>query len=244
LGGSHLACYTPHVLGVRCEDGGCGGKSSYTTSGIIAVFEQMEKSKEKDENITLIGSAGELGSEMLNYLVQQEFKKIAVCDLAYDTSSSTFPEMAALPNLTMLPSQNGRFTNACLKRGGIILATTIGRELENSNWQIIPPGTVLLLAHNLALPEYEEGVALVRSLAKQKVLVIPGQLMTLGGALTSRIEWFWRKANPGSTFNKSLAHSVVKEVVKFWMGELTYASDKSGMTLYEEMLSYADMDNY
>ena len=33
-----LYCYTPHVLGIGREKGGCGGKASYSTTGVIAAF--------------------------------------------------------------------------------------------------------------------------------------------------------------------------------------------------------------
>lgn len=236
-----LAKFTPHVLGIRCEDGGCGGKSSYTTSGIIAALEQTEASKQKEANVTLIGSAGELGSDMLRYFLSGGFRSIAVCDLVYD--ACTFFERTPLTGLTLLPSQSGKFTDACLQRGGIILATTVGQELENSNWQIIPPETVLFLAHNLAIPPSQEGIELMRNIAKREVLAIPGQFLTLGGALTSRLEWFWRKSNPGKIFDKSLAHNIVRDVVSFWIDEVMDVSRALKLTPYEAMLYCIGMDH-
>ncbi|MBW4498700.1 MAG: hypothetical protein KME57_03730 [Scytonema hyalinum WJT4-NPBG1] len=235
-----LAKFTPHVLGIHCEDGGCGGKSSYTSSGIIAALERTEASKQKEANVTLIGSAGELGSDMLPYFVSKGFKSIAVCDLAYD--ACTFSEHTHFSGLTMLPSQTGKFTDACMQRGGIILATTVGEELENSNWHIIPPGTFLFLAHNLAIPPSQEGIELMQNIAQREVFAIPGQLLTLGGALTSRLEWFWRKSYPGQAFNKSLAHTIVRDVVTFWIDQVMDVSKALKLTPYEAMLHCVGMN--
>ena len=229
-----LAKFTPHVLGVSAKEGGCGGKSSYTTTGIITALERTDVSKQKETNVTLVGSAGELGSDMLRYFVRGGFKSIAVCDLVYD--AGTFSSSTQFADLTVLPSQAGKFTDNCLGRGGIIVATTVGEELENSNWQIIPPGTFLLLAHNLAIPPSQEGIKLMQDIAKLDVVAIPGQLLTLGGALTSRLEWFWRQSNPGQVFNKPLAHTIVRDVVSFWIDKVMDASEVLKLTPYEAML--------
>lgn len=234
-----LAKFTPHVLGVSAKDGGCGGKSSYTTTGIVAAFEQTIISKQKETNLTLIGSAGELGSDMLKYFVKKEFKNIAISDLVYDVGNlSGFTQFG---DITVLPSQTGKFTDSCLKRGGMIVATTVGEELENSNWQIIPPGTFLLLAHNLAIPPSKEGIKLMRHIAELDIIAIPGQLLTLGGALTSRLEWFWRQSNPGQAFNKPLAHTIVRDTVSFWINKVMDVSEIKELTPYEAMLYNLDI---
>lgn len=235
-----LAEFTPHVLGVSAKNGGCGGKSSYTTTGIIAAFEQTKISKQKETNLTLIGSAGELGSDMLKYFVKKEFKNIAVCDLVYDAGN--FSDSTQFADITVLPSQTGKFTDNCLRRGGIIVTTTVGEELENSNWQIIPPGTFLLLAHNLAIPPSQEGIKLMQAIAKLDIIAIPGQLLTLGGALTSRLEWFWRQSNPGQAFNKAFAHTIVRDMVSFWIDKIMNASEVIELTPYEAMLYYLDIE--
>ncbi|MDZ7994366.1 MAG: hypothetical protein RM022_004940 [Nostoc sp. EfeVER01] len=229
-----LAKFTPHVLGVSTKNGGCGGKSSYTTTGIIAAIERTKLSKLKETNITLIGSAGELGSDMLRYFIREEFKSIAVCDLVYDAGN--FSNYAQFADLSVLPSQAGKFTDTCLRRGGIIVTTTVGEELENSNWQIIPPGTFLFLAHNLAIPPSQNGIKLMRTIAELDIIVIPGQLLTLGGALTSRLEWFWRQSNPGQVFNKRLANTIVRDVVSFWIDKIMDTANVLEITPYEAML--------
>lgn len=232
-----LAQFTPHVLGIRCEDGGCGGKSSYAATGIIAALEALDIAQYKDGPITLIGSAGALGSDVLTYFLQENFNNVAVCDLAYDANHQKAPPDAHL----LMLSQYRKFTDACLQRGEIIVATTVGQELENSNWRIMPQGTIIFLAHNLAIPQGDIGVGLMRNIANQGVLAIPGQVLTLGGALTSRLEWFWRQAMPGYAFDKPLAHSLVRHVVQFLIKEVQETSRETRLSPYEAMLLYAQM---
>jgi hypothetical protein len=226
--------YTQHSLGIRCEDGGCGGKSSYSTTGIIAVFESLQLQNRADTPLTLIGSAGAMGSEFLEYVRTLNFKNVAICDLHYDrVSTAGVPE-----GVTLLNAEEGRFTDECLRRGGIIVATTVGNELENSNWSLLPKGTVFLLAHNLAIPEGLAGLTLMETIHRQGVLAIPGQLLTLGGALTSRLEWFWRKANSGQGFNKPLAHSVVTAVISHLAQEILKISAAKAISPIQAMHKY------
>ena len=195
-----LAEFTPHVLGIRCEAGGCGGKSSYSTTGIIAALELHDIAAHKHMPVTLIGSNGALGVDVLAYFLREGFTDLAVCDLAYDDGSGQAAPPAGVKHLS---SKDGAFTDACLSRGGVIVATTVGEELQNSSWRAIPPGTLLFLAHNLAIPVGEAGLRLARDLAEQGVHVVPGQVLTLGGALTSRVEWFWRQARVNEPFDKT-----------------------------------------
>jgi len=76
--------YTPHVLGIRCEIGGCGGKSSYSTTGILSALEVIEIHRYRESPVTLIGSAGAMGSDVLKYFLQEGYKNLAICDLVYD----------------------------------------------------------------------------------------------------------------------------------------------------------------
>jgi hypothetical protein len=227
-----LARYTPHALGIRCEDGGCGGKSSYSSTGIIGALETIGIANHKHDLITLIGSAGAMGSDVLNYLLGEGFDDIVVCDLVYNDG------VVPPGKLVKLPSSEKVFTDTCLMGGGVIVATTLGQELEHSNWQLIPPGTILLLAHNLAVPEGAKGASLMRQIADRGVLALPGQILTLGGALTSRLEWFWRQSNAAQPFDKPLAHMVVRAVVTFLVAEILDLSRSSRMTPYETMLHY------
>jgi hypothetical protein len=228
--------FTPHALGIRCEDGGCGGKSSYSATGVISAMETLGFHEQKDVSVTLIGSAGAMGSDILKYFLDKGYKDIAVCDLAYD-----HPNAAVLPpnNTVKLPSKAKAFTVECLERGGLIVATTVGHELENSLWEVMPTGTTLLLAHNMAIPVGEMGIGLMQRIQKHGVFALPGQVLTLGGALTSRVEWFWRQANIGVPFDKPLAHLIVRDVVEFLVSEIRALSMSSGLTPYEAMLHYA-----
>lgn len=229
-----LAQFTPHVLGIRCEDGGCGGKSSYSATGIIAALETLGVTSTSHPAITLIGSAGAMGSHVLDYCLAQDYADIAVCDLAYEQGAARPPAQTSL-----LPSEAHMFTAPCLTRGGVIVATTVGHELEHSEWQRLPAGTILLLAHNLAIPEGAAGLQLMQRLADQGVLALPGQLLTLGGALTSRVEWFWRQTQPGQPFDKQLAHLVVRSVVSYLVAETLRLAEATSLTPYAAMLRYA-----
>jgi hypothetical protein len=230
--------HTPHVLGIRCEDGGCGGKSSYSTTGVIAAFEELGCHQVRTP-VTLIGSAGAMGSGFLHYLVDGSFPAAAVCDLAYDREENA---VAAPQGVMHLQSAEGRFTRDCLARGGTVVATTVGRELEHSPWWVVPDTTVLLLAHNLAVPAGEEGVHLMRELQQRGVKAYPGQVLTLGGALTSRLEWFYRQSHPGQPFDKPLAHSVVRAVVTFLVRRIERATRHDGVTPLEAMFRIAAED--
>jgi hypothetical protein len=229
--------FTPHILGINRANGGCGGKTVYSSTGVIAALETMGVANDKDVPITLIGAAGAMGSDILAYFRREGFKDIAVCDLAYEHDSTRIPL-----DLLHLPSQAGMFTDACLERDGVIVATTIGHELENSCWQRIPGGTKLFLAHNLAIPTGQEGITLMRQIAGQGVLALPGQMLTLGGAFTSRLEWFWRQSKDGQLFDKPMAHSTIKEVVRFLVTEIIDLANDDKLVPYEAMLQYADME--
>jgi hypothetical protein len=229
-----LAIYTPHVLGIRCEDGGCGGKSSYAATGIITALEALGISHYQHKPITLIGSAGALGSDVLKYLLDKKFEDLAVCDLAYDDRSLDPP--AGIPKLT---SERGTFTEECLSRGGMIIATTYGEELEQSQWQAIPPKSVLVLAHNLSVPLGERGVNVMKGIADRNVYSFPGQVLTLGGALTSRLEWFWRKSRSHVPFDKQLAHSVVRDVEDHLVSRISKLVTSLNVTPFEAMLHFA-----
>lgn len=230
-----LAEFTPHVLGIACEQGGCGGKASYTVSGIASILSTMGISRDKKEPITLIGSAGALGAGVLRYLEELSFSDLGVCDLRYDNADESF---SGSPEIRVFPSELGRFTDDCMKRGGWIIATTFGGELENSSYATIPSGSRLILAHNLSQPSGQTGIDFMKSL--ENITCVPGQLLTLGGALTSRYEWFWRQQNPGKNFQnqKPLAHQIVHRVTEFLWKEVFNSSKKSGETLYESMLSF------
>jgi hypothetical protein len=230
--------HTRHVLGIRCEAGGCGGKASYSTTGVVAAFETLGCHRE-GRPVTLIGSEGAMGSGFLQYLQDGGFANVAVCDLVYDRTSQAVPVPEGVSHL---PSCTGIFTRASLSRGGTIVAVTLGRELEKSRWDLIPEGTVLLLAHNLAVPAGAAGIRLMRSLRDQGVKAYPGQVLTLGGALTSRLEWFWRQQRPGQPFDKPLAHQVVAAVVSYLVEHIEAECHAGDTTPGEAMYRLAQQD--
>lgn len=235
-----LNLFTPHSLGIACDKGGCGGKSSYSATGIIAAIEVLGLDQRKAGRVTLIGAAGAMGGDVLKYLQHENYQNLAVCDLAYDDINSgiTPPE-----NLFTCSSKSGAFTVDCLERGGLIVATTVGQELENSFWEIIPKGSTLLLAHNRAVPAGEVGKQLMQRIQERDIFALPGQVLTLGGALTSRVEWFWRQNNLGVPFDKQLAHLVVADVVKFLVTKIQRLAKSSSTTPYESMLQYVGMES-
>jgi hypothetical protein len=231
-----LAAFTPHVLGVRCAMGGCGGKASYSVTGIVSAMQCLGLADRYDR-LTLIGAAGALGEGVLAFLRGLGARDLAVADIQYAAGAAQPPA-----DLEQLPAVAGRFTDECLRRGGTLVMTTWGTELEHSNLDCIPAGTRLILAHNLALPPGEPGRELAQSLAERDIFVLPGQLLTLGGALTSRLEWFWRQHCPETDFTpqKPLAHQVVARVVAFLAGESTDLAERQGLTPYEAMWAYAE----
>jgi len=230
-----LRQFTPHVLGISCEVGGCGGKTSYTTTGVVAAFEYFQFPP--DTPITVIGSDGAMGSEFIDYMRRSNYGDIAVSDIAYQRKSAG----ARRPEgLRQIAAESGTFTTDCLARGGAIVAMTWGRELQNSDLSALVPDAHFLLAHNLSIPTGPTGVDLARQVTARKVIALPGQVLTLGGALTSRLEWFWRKSRPGQPFDKPLAHDVVRAVVFHWVDAAHRLARTEEITPYEAMLRLAE----
>jgi len=203
-----LHTYTENVLGIACNKGGCGGKSSYSAHGVITALEYLV-SNYRELPITLIGANGSMGGYILNFLQESQANDIAVCDLAY-----TRKEVHAPLGCQLLPAEPRKFTDECLKRGGVIIATTYGEELENSNLRSIPSNSILIMAHNLSIPSGAKGLNLTRNLYDRNIVVINGQILTLGGALTSRLEWYSR-LNGIKDFNKPLAFELVTTVTQY-----------------------------
>jgi hypothetical protein len=230
-----LAEYTEHVLGINCDKGGCGGKTSYSSTGVVAAFEAIGGPKDTNIPVTLLGAAGAVGTDILDFLLKTKFTDIALCDIVYEADKKELQR-----NLLVLPAQFGTFTSACLERGGVILATTVGHELENAPIENIPTGTKLILAHNLAIPIGEEGILLTKKLQNRGILALPGQLVTLGGALTSRLEWFWRQAYSQKPFDKKLAHAIVRETVTFLVNKVLHLAEENSSSPYEAMLQYTN----
>ncbi len=225
--------FTPHVLGIACEIGGCGGKTSYSTTGVAASFEHFEFPR--DIPLTIIGSDGAMGSEFHSYITKQGHSNIALCDISYDLAGPGAPG----PGVPRLPARVGTFTREALSRGGVIVATTWGRELQNCDLSALLPGTRFLLAHNLSIPPGRPGIKLAQQVAERGVTALPGQMLTLGGALTTRLEWFWRQSRPDQPFDKPLAHDVVRAVVSYWVDITLRTAGEQEVTPYEALLGLA-----
>jgi hypothetical protein len=67
-------------------------------------------------------------------------------------------------------------------------------------------------------------------------------MLTLGGALTTRLEWFWRQSLPDRQFDKPLAHEVVRTVVSHSVKAALRNAEMERMTPYEALLQLADVD--
>lgn len=201
--------FTENVLGIACEKSGCGGKSSYTSTGINQVA--LTLGIEKSTPVTIIGCEGGCGKGCLDYFIENGYADIAACDLTLGRNEDRLSELKR-KNVKILPAEKGRFTDECLSRGGFIIATTTGGELLSSDVNKIKQNTYLLLAHNEAIPANEEGISFAERVQKeQHCCVVPGQILTFGGAMTSRLEWFFRCTHQGEYFPKQLAHQLVSK---------------------------------
>lgn len=167
---------TPHVLGIRWEDGGCGTKAAYAATGLMASFERLRVPRET--RVTVIAPRGRwVAACSLTWCAEDSRTSWSVTSRTRDQSGRT--ELPA--DTRHVPAQPGGFPTECLARGGVVVATTWGRELENSDLSAVQPGTYLLLAHNLSVPPGATGIAMLRELAANRVVVLPGQLLTLAG---------------------------------------------------------------
>lgn len=224
--------YTENVLGVKCEDGGCGGKASYTSTGIIEAIEYLGFGKDKSIPVTLVGSDGAVACAVLEYLINEKYTDIAVCDISYDTEErrQEAERLRAL-GIKILPAEYGKFTAPCLERGGLFIAVTVGGELLNSDLSVVKNGTTMLMAHNEVITVNEESLSAIDKLLEEKdIKIVPGQLLTFGGAMTSRLEWFFRRShNEGETFNKPVAHKIVRLAVDYLFEKYCMGDNKTNI---------------
>ncbi len=230
--------YTPHVLGVTPNRGGGGGKSSYTTSYMKGFFESYLKNNSyfnnTDTPVVLVGSAGAIGSDFAKYIEARGYKNVTVCDLNYDLANVVTNADRKTIQLksggtvdipaswTVVDAEQGRFTDRALSgdRPKLFIMTSVGHELQKSNFNLIPDGSMLFLAHNFSLPDDPgEQDALSGSLSRKKVDFISGPALTPGGALYSRLE-IAHRAQQGISFDgtsttrfpKMLMHAVAKSI--------------------------------
>lgn len=226
--------HTSHVLGVNRESGGCGGKSTYSATGIVAAYDALVDADLVDTSkVTLIGAAGAMGETVAQTLLERRDRELSVCDLKFEAGTEVPPTGAR-----HIVSEPDRFTDEVLTSSDVTIAATWGGELINSRHDLIQPDKVILLAHNLAIPTGVDGLELTRGLSRPGVLVIPGQILTLGGALTSRLEWFSR-ASGVTVFDKPLAHDVVRRVITYWVRRIADEA-REGNNPYEALLEVCD----
>ncbi len=224
--------YTENVLGVKCDDGGCGGKASYTSTGIIEAIKYLGFGKDKSIPVTLVGSDGAVACAVLEYLINEKYENIAVCDISYDTAErkDEVERLNAL-GVKILPAEYGKFTAECLERGGLFIAVTVGGELLNSDLSVIKDGTTMLMAHNEVITVNEESLSAIdKLLAEKDIKIVPGQLLTFGGAMTSRLEWFFRRSHKdGEVFNKPMAHKTVRLAVDYLFEKYCMGDNKTNI---------------
>jgi len=244
--------HTPQILGVKPEVGGGAGKSAYTVSGFMGAFvacmrEGLLAGHRDLSNvpITIIGAGGEMGADTCRRLASGcDFAEpigtatnVRVCDLRFDSwltkagglniRTADEHELALPGSWRVIDSAPGRFTDEALRGDGtpgVIIAMTWGRELENSNIDVIPEGSLLLMAHNFSFPEGVRGIEMSRRLAMRGIWAFPGQLLTAGGAANSRLEIAFRasrgytKAHEGleiEMYPKRLGHELVFAIMNF-----------------------------
>lgn len=225
--------FTENVLGIACEKSGCGGKSSYTSTGINQAAITLGAGK--DSPITIIGCEGGCGKGCLDYFIENGYTDIAVCDLKLYADKQRCTELEA-KGIKILAVEKGRFTDECLGRGGYIIAATTGGEFLSSNISIIKHDTYLLLAHNEAIPADENGISFAERVQdKQHCCIVPGQILTFGGAMTSRLEWFFRCSHKGEYFPKQLAHRLVAEAADIIVRK--YFANPFDKCVYRELYS-------
>ncbi len=156
---------------------------------------------------------------------------------------------AMLSSWEVIPAIEGMYTDEALNcNGGIIISTAFGREIEHSNCHLIPSGTLFLAAHNIAVRLGKSGLKMLMDLDAQGVVFVPGQVLTLGGALTSRLEACYRsehkiiKANEGKNSNifpKKLAHEIVKNIIYHVTSNIV---SRNNVTPWEALLEYASLE--
>ena len=89
----------------------------------------------------------------------------------------------------------------------------------------------MLMAHNEVITVNEASLAAIdKFLAEKDVKVIPGQLLTFGGAMTSRLEWFFRSSRKeDELFNKPLAHKAVRLAVDYLFEKYCMGSNRENI---------------
>lgn len=271
--------HTPQILGVKPEVGGGAGKSSYTVSGFMGAVEACSAAglfpvgaDIRNTPITIIGSGGEMGADTCRRLASAcDFaeslggaKNVRVCDLAYESwvvdsdclrvKMNGGREQRLPSSWRVLEAKPGRFTDEALHgdgKPGIVIAMTWGKELENSDIEMIPDGSLLLMAHNFSFPYGVKGKELACRLARRNIWAFPGQLLTAGGAANSRLEIAFRasrgytKAHEGleiEMYPKRLGHELVFAIMNFLAAKTIERCRETGESPLEAMEGYIGHD--
>ncbi|WP_146028415.1 hypothetical protein [Cylindrospermopsis raciborskii] len=275
--------HTPQVLGVDASVGGGGGKSAYTVTGLLGGFDAASEyglfdASDKNLPISLIGSAGAMGSDLARRLAEQGFNNVLVSDIAYDYTKSikidTETKEKLVPILEneryrmngedyqripvswdVVPAELGKFTDEALGKNGrprVIITTTFGKALENSNLNAIPDNSTLLLSENWSLPSGDRGVIISRNLKLRGIITLPGQTMTPGGAGNSKVEIFFRVTTNGGitkameceetpAYYKRLGHEIVYRQIKQGVSDLITRACQQDITIVEALAQYTSL---
>jgi hypothetical protein len=196
-----------HVLGVSSRHGGGGAKSAFTVTGLMQVLDSLGLLQIEVNEISVIGSAGSMGSIIVSKLMERGISVANTSDLIVPSEEQTHSRHFILGTI-------GTLAPLILEGGGIIITATWGGELAASDLSIIPPGSVLLPVHNLAFPSGNLGDEIVAGLLDRGIEVFPSQLLTFGGAAGCRYEWFSRKEG-NAVLHKPGVHEFIKSVAKF-----------------------------
>ena len=225
--------HTDHVLGIRCEAGGCGSKSSYTAAGIVALL----RSFNVPDRVTIVGHKGSLGREVLRSL-QDKVRDLGVCDLQGTDGSA--------PGIRRLPATEVSLSETAVAQGGVIITCANGDELARTpskTFDMLVSGDIILLAQNMAIAPCTLGRETVRRLHQAGVVLWPGQVATLGGALAARFEWYSRLQETPS-LNKELLYDAIRKVVTQVAQLVKAHSLDKGIPLYEAMCELAGVAPY
>ena len=248
--------HTPHVLGVSPKRGGGGGKSSYTVSFLKGAFLSYLNINPRfghiDTLVTLIGSAGAIGKGFTRVIEEMGYRNVRVSDLKYDLnrvevigdkkriyfhSPEINPDGSEVKyhevpsSWKVVSAEPGKYTNESLSgsKPGIYVMTTVGHELENSAYNLLPKESAVFLAHNFSFPNGFSGCDLASKLLRIPVDLFTGPQLTPGGAFYSRLEAAHR-ASKGISFNS-------KDVPPFPKVLVHSFGENLGFRLTEETLA-------
>ena len=238
------------------------------------------ESNDRQLPITLIGAAGAMGSDTAKRLATRGFENVLVADIAYDYAQPVEIDQSTGEKLVpILESERYRtqgepfqripgswdialakpkqFTNEALSgldclTPRVIIAMTFGKALENSNFDAIPNYSTILLAENWSLPPGSKGMSIMRRLKQRRIVAIPGQVITPGGAGNSKVEIFFRATMNGGipkatklqekpVYPKRLGHEIVYRQIKRGISDLLLLAQEQNITTMEAIAQYTGL---